>query len=60
MKIVYEMYREQEKKHSWRYKSDGTDTTRPVTFYIPKLDIGELAALAPEHITVTILELAGK
>ena len=56
MKITYAMYREEEKKHSWRYKSDGTDTTRPVTFYIPKADIESDTEPAPEHILVTIEE----
>lgn len=54
MKITYAMYREEEKKHSWRYKNIMHDLARPVTFYIPKADIGN--ADAPEKITVTIEE----
>ena len=56
MKITYVMYREVEKKHSWRYKHDGTDVTRPVIFYIPKIDLKDIAGQAPENILVTIEE----
>lgn len=57
MKIIYTMYREEEKKHSWRYKSDPDNSPlRPVTFYIPKADIGDLPDIAPENILVTIEE----
>ena len=56
MKITYAMYREEEKKHSWRYKSDPDNSPlRPVTFYIPKADIeNDATKQAPKNITVTI------
>jgi hypothetical protein len=55
--VVVELEREQEKKHSWRYKEAGEDTVLG-TMYVQKRELAKMDPPNPQTLRVTIEAIA--